>query len=64
MADLQTLFQEVDALNSDEVKALYQYIVEHHIQFTGQKPLDISQPRILGLNPGAWMSDDFDAECQ
>lgn len=62
MKNLQALFQEVDSLKPDEVRALYYYIVEHHIQFVGQKSTETIQPRVLGLNPGAWMSDDFDAE--
>jgi hypothetical protein len=64
MADLQTLFQTVDDLTTDELKQLYLYIVQTRIQFvpTGGQP---PKSRVLGLfeNVGeTWVSDDFDAE--
>jgi hypothetical protein len=64
MADLQTLFQTIDALTADELKRLYLYIVQTRVQFVETEEIP-SKSRVLGLfeNVGeTWMSDDFDAE--
>jgi hypothetical protein len=60
MTDLQSIFQAIDDLTPDEVKELYQYIVEHRIEFVRYTRPD--QPRVLGLHAHlgkAWMSEDF-----
>lgn len=66
MADLQTLIKAVDELNADELKQLYDHIVETRMQFTdAQQPLTVPTARILGLHEHlghAWMSDDFNDE--
>jgi hypothetical protein len=65
MADLQTLFQTVDKLTADELKQLYMYIVQTHVQFVPATEETPSKPRILGLFEHVgetWTSDDFDAE--
>jgi hypothetical protein len=65
MADLQTLFEAVDALTPEEVKQLYTYILEHHVEFVGEKEPAPDTPRVLGLHAHlgkAWMSDDFKDE--
>ena len=64
MVDLQTLFQTVDELTADELKQLYLYIMQTHVQFVAVEETP-SKSRVLGLfeNVGeTWMSDDFDAE--
>jgi hypothetical protein len=66
MTDMQTLLQTVDELSPEELRELYLYIVENHIQFRGgEAPESKPQKRILGLHAHlgpSWMSDDFDAE--
>ncbi len=65
MADLQTLFQTIDELTPDELKQLYQYITQRHVQFVSAQEKTRVRPRVLGLfeNIGeTWTSDDFDAE--
>jgi hypothetical protein len=66
MSDLQTLFQQVDDLSPDEIKQLYDYIVNNHVKFvpvkSAEEPL---KQRVLGLHAHLgphWMSDDFDDE--
>jgi hypothetical protein len=49
VTDLQNLFQTIDELQPDDLKQLYRYIAENHIQFVGlHSHLD-----------SAWMSGDF-----
>jgi hypothetical protein len=65
MADLQNLFQTIDALTPDEVRQLYEYIVENHIQFTAKADAAPAKPRVIGLHEHlgtGWMSDDFNDE--
>ncbi len=65
MADLQTLFQTVDELTSEELKQLYLYITQKHVQFVTAPEKTPSRTRVIGLfeNIGeTWISDDFDAE--
>lgn len=65
MADLQTLFQAVDELTTEELKQLYLYIQQTRVQFVSVAEETLAKPRVLGLfeNVGeTWMSDDFDAE--
>ncbi len=65
MADLQTLFRTVDELTPDELKQLYLYITQTHVQFVTVPETQPSGSRVLGLfeNIGeTWTSDDFDAE--
>ncbi len=61
MADLQGLLDAVNELSPEEVKQLYTYILEHRIEFVGEKAATPA-PRVLGLHAHlgkAWMSDDF-----
>lgn len=63
MADMETLFKQVDALTAEEVKQLYTYIVERHVRFVsaGEAPKE----RTLGLHAHLgphWMSGDFNEE--
>ena len=66
MSDLQALFEQIDQLDADEIKQLYDYLVKNHIEFVPVK--SESQPVrqcVLGLHAHlgeAWMSDDFDDE--
>ena len=66
MADLQALIQAVDELNADELKQLYNHILETRIQFTDAHETPTLPPsRVLGLHEHlgqAWMSDDFNDE--
>jgi hypothetical protein len=67
MADLDMLFDSVDKLTPEEIKQLYTYILEHHVQFTKgeQQSVEPLKPRVLGLHAHldeAWMSDDFGDE--
>jgi hypothetical protein len=65
MTDLEQLFDTVDQLTPDELKRLYTYILENHIQFKNDSPTESQQPRVLGLHAHlgeAWMSDDFQDE--
>jgi hypothetical protein len=61
MAKLKTLLRKVDELSPEDVKTLYQYILDKRVQFVAAQPSP-DAPRVLGLNPGAWMSDDFNDE--
>ncbi len=61
MAKLKALLRQVDELSPEEVKTLYLYIVDKRVQFVAPQPTP-DTPRVLGLNPGAWMSDDFNDE--
>jgi hypothetical protein len=63
MMDLQSLFDAVDELSTEEVKQLYTYILEHRIASVDHQ--QSTEPRVLGLRAhlgAAWMSDDFKAE--
>lgn len=64
MADIQDLFEQVDALSPDEIKQLYDYIVTKHVEFVPTKAVEApTGKRILGLHAHLgphWMSDDFD----
>jgi hypothetical protein len=66
MADLQALIQAVDELNADELKQLYNHIVETRMQFIdAHQTLTVPTLRVLGLHEHlgqAWMSDDFNDE--
>lgn len=66
MTELQKLFEEVDALKPEEIRELYQYIQQHHIEFVPAKPAEEApKQRVLGLHAHlgeAWMSDDFNDE--
>jgi hypothetical protein len=65
MTDLAQLFDTVDQLSPDELKQLYTYILEHHIQFKNDATAEPLKPRVLGLHAHlgeAWMSDDFKDE--
>ncbi len=66
MADLQTLIKAVDELSADELKQLYNHIVETRIQFTdAHEAQNVPTSRVLGLHEHlghAWMSDDFNDE--
>jgi len=60
MSDLHDLMRAVDALSVDEVKQLYNYILETRTRFTEVQPLP--EKRVMGLHAHlgkAWMSDDF-----
>lgn len=63
MADVQAIFQAVETLTPDEIKQLYQYIVEQHRDIVSEVSSSVlDSPRILGLHAHlgvAWMSDDF-----
>lgn len=66
MTDIEALYQVVDNLSPEELKKLYLYIVENHVQFLGSEiPKPQKRGRILGLYADVgetWMSDDFNAE--
>jgi hypothetical protein len=66
MADMETLFRQVDALTADEVKQLYSYLRDHYQPIVeGEVSNQPLKKRILGLHAhlgSAWMSEDFDAE--
>jgi hypothetical protein len=65
MADLQNLFQTIETLTPDEVKQLYEYILENHIQFTAKADVTLPKPRVIGLHEHlgtGWMSDDLNDE--
>ncbi len=65
MADLEALFQTVDELSPDEIKRLYDSIVESRIQFTEVQPKVPRKERVIGLHEHlgrAWISDDFHDE--
>ena len=66
MADLQTVIKAVDELNADELKQLYNHIVETRMHFTEAQETDnVPKTRVLGLHEHlgqAWMSDDFNDE--
>ena len=66
MANLQTLFQEVDGLSAAELRQLYEYIVDHRVKFLeAQDSAPAPQERIPGLHAHlgkARTSDDFDDE--
>lgn len=65
MTELQTLFQEVDRLSAEELRQLYEYIVQNRVQFSAGAPSHV-KARIPDLHhvhqQGFWMSDDFDDE--
>jgi hypothetical protein len=65
MLDLEALFRTVDELSSDDLKQLYLYILENHVQFTQKASAQPATSRILGLHGhlgAAWLSDDFHDE--
>ena len=66
MTDMQTLFRQVDELEPDEIKELYDYIQKNHIQFVPAKQSDEPlKERVLGLHAHLGphrMSDDFTDE--
>jgi len=66
MADMQTLFRQVDQLEADEIKQLYEYIVRNHVEFTPKKSsVAALKPREWGLHAHLgphWASEDFDNE--
>jgi hypothetical protein len=66
MSDLQTLFRQIDELEPGEIKELYDYIQQNHIQFIPTKPVEATlKDRVPGLHAHlgeAWISDDFNDE--
>lgn len=57
MTVLQTLFRTIDELTPEEKQQIVAYIQEHQETEPASQ-----QPRVPGLFPGIWMSDDFNAE--
>jgi hypothetical protein len=61
MTDLQELFKTVDKLSTEELKQLYNYILDHKMEFKGVESHP-KQERVLGLHASlghAQLSDDF-----
>ena len=66
MSDLQALFEQVDALEPDEIRELFDYIQKNHVQFVPAKsPEEPVKELVLGLHAHLGphrMSDDFTDE--
>jgi hypothetical protein len=55
----------IDDLSPEQIKQVYTYIQERHIQFVPIASPEPLKPRVLGLHASAgkaWMSEDFTAE--
>ncbi|MAS36687.1 MAG: hypothetical protein CL610_21970 [Anaerolineaceae bacterium] len=55
MTDLQTLFRTIDELTPEEKQQVVAYIQDHEAAIA-------LRPRVPGLFPGIWISENFDDE--